>query len=229
MADHDDFARFDEAKDRLLAATGLPGLTTFSGGEVHMALSEWERLIGFAERSPVTGPWAPLLGAPWFPKKRRSDGPLDQAQCPDGPHRGPQGPNEDLGQCSQCWSPSYAMRPTDEQIGLHADDCALPISHESYCVGGGSGHAPLPVVRGFWSGMDQDIEDAHARHAPVNAPPASAPEAPAPTTGVQNAIAAAAARYEEGLTDSTEVVLADIESPDKLADDVATACAQREL
>lgn len=42
-------ARFNQLKDRLIAATGLPGLTSFHGGHVHMTLAEWERLIVLAE------------------------------------------------------------------------------------------------------------------------------------------------------------------------------------
>jgi len=71
------------------------------------------------------------------------------AECPDQPHRGPQGPNEDLGQCGKCLSFSYSKRPAGETFGLHADDCSLPVDHESYCVGGGEGHEPAEKVRGY--------------------------------------------------------------------------------
>ncbi|MFJ2420203.1 hypothetical protein [Streptomyces brevispora] len=37
--------RFNQLKDRLSAATGSLGLTSFHGGKVHMTLGEWERLI----------------------------------------------------------------------------------------------------------------------------------------------------------------------------------------
>lgn len=70
--------------------------------------------------------------------------------CPDAPHRGPQGPNEDLSQCSSCGMPSWCKRPAGETYGLHASDCSLPIDHESYCQPGGSGHPPPKKVRGFW-------------------------------------------------------------------------------
>lgn len=41
---------FNNLKDRLIAATGSPGLTSFHDGRVHMTLSEWGRLIGIIER-----------------------------------------------------------------------------------------------------------------------------------------------------------------------------------
>lgn len=72
----------------------------------------------------------------------------DPAKCKRGPHRGPQGPNEDLAQCPFCASPSYSMRPVGETFGDHLPDCSLPYWHESYCVGGGSGHPASRVVRG---------------------------------------------------------------------------------
>lgn len=71
-----------------------------------------------------------------------------EVPCPRGLHRGPEGPNEDLSQCHLCFGISYRMRPWGETFGLHADDCSLPIWHESYCKGGGSGHPPAPVIRG---------------------------------------------------------------------------------
>ena len=74
----------------------------------------------------------------------------DREHCPDGPHRGPEGPNEDLSQCSRCLSPSWAMRPDGEEFGGHIADCSLPRRHEGYCVGGGSGHPAPKVRRGFW-------------------------------------------------------------------------------
>lgn len=68
--------------------------------------------------------------------------------CPDGPHRGPEGPNEDIGLCTKCGSPHRKMRPADEEFGRHAADCSLPRRHESYCEPGGSGHPPAAVLRG---------------------------------------------------------------------------------
>lgn len=68
--------------------------------------------------------------------------------CPDGPHRGPEGPNEDLGQCSKCGHMGFAMRPGDEEFGGHLDDCALLRRHQSYCQPGGEGHPPPRVLRG---------------------------------------------------------------------------------
>lgn len=41
---------FNKLKDRLIAATGNPGLTSFRDGKVHMDISEWERLIKIAEK-----------------------------------------------------------------------------------------------------------------------------------------------------------------------------------
>lgn len=76
--------------------------------------------------------------------------------CPEGPHRGPQGPNEDLAQCPRCWSPSFASRPHGEEYGGHLPDCSLPRDHASYCVGGGSGHPAPDVVRGFCPNRQED-------------------------------------------------------------------------
>jgi len=74
----------------------------------------------------------------------------DRSACPKGPHRPPEGPNEDLAQCAECWSPTYAMRPEGETYGEHLPDCSLPLRHESYCQPGGSGHPPAVKVRGYW-------------------------------------------------------------------------------
>lgn len=68
--------------------------------------------------------------------------------CPEAPHRGPQGPNEDLGVCWLCGTPSFTRRPEGETFGNHSDDCSLPIWHESYCQPGGNGHPPAPMIRG---------------------------------------------------------------------------------
>ena len=86
-------------------------------------------------------------------------------QC--GPHRSPQGPNEDLAQCSTCWAPTFVMRPENEQFGLHADDCSLPRRHEGYCQPGGSGHPVPAIVRGYWSGMDDDVAAARERFGSI--------------------------------------------------------------
>jgi hypothetical protein len=85
-----------------------------------------------AEHNPWTFPWART--------------PIDE--CPNRPHRGPEGPNEDISQCGFCGLPSYAMRPWGETFGEHLDDCSLPVWHESYCQPGGSGHPPAKVIRG---------------------------------------------------------------------------------
>lgn len=85
---------------------------------------------------------------------------FNQTGCPDwDDHRGPEGPCEDLGQCSKCGSITFSLRPEGETIGFHAEDCSLPIRHERDCVGGGIGHPP-GIIRGYWPGMDGDIENA---------------------------------------------------------------------
>ena len=68
--------------------------------------------------------------------------------CPGAPHRGPQGPNEDLSQCGLCLMPSWSVRPAGEQFGGHLADCSLPRRHDSYCVPGGVGHPDPDVLRG---------------------------------------------------------------------------------
>lgn len=69
-------------------------------------------------------------------------------QCPNGPHRGPQGPNEDLSQCPLCLMPSFALRPDGETFGQHLPDCSLPRRHHGFCVGGGTGHPRSKQERG---------------------------------------------------------------------------------
>lgn len=99
--------------------------------------------------------WERLMAAP---EPTGGDFWLKPGECPDlDQHRPPQGPCEDLGQCPKCYLPTFAMRPENETIGFHADDCSLPARHEGYCVGGGSGHPPAEVIRGHWPGMDEDI------------------------------------------------------------------------
>ena len=75
---------------------------------------------------------------PWVP----------MSECPFGPHEGPAGPNEDIGQCPACWAPIGVMRPEGETFGYHIEDCCLPERHRGYCVGGGSGHPPAERIRG---------------------------------------------------------------------------------
>ena len=99
----------------------------------------------------------------------------DPSACPDRPHRGPEGPNEDLGQCPKCLMPSWSKRPEGETFGCHLPDCSLPVDHESFCVGGGSGHPPSRKVRGLMSrehasGFDCECHPpavglVHAAHA----------------------------------------------------------------
>lgn len=74
-------------------------------------------------------------------------------ECPDGPHRLPAGPNEDIAQCRRCWSPTWELRPEGETYGWHLADCSLPLRHESYCQPGGVGHPPAAVIRGYWPGV----------------------------------------------------------------------------
>jgi len=82
--------------------------------------------------------------------------PRDPGDCPRAPHRGPEGPCEDVAQCGLCGLPSFDLRPEGETYGFHARDCSLPLRHEGACVGGGTGHPPV-TVRGWWPGMDDDL------------------------------------------------------------------------
>ncbi len=66
--------------------------------------------------------------------------------------------------CPECGAVIGVMRPDNEQYGLHLDDCSLPLRHPGYCKPGGTGHAPVEIVRGFWPGMDDDIAEARKRH-----------------------------------------------------------------
>lgn len=68
--------------------------------------------------------------------------------CPRRPHRGPEGPNEDLSQCPLCWTISWQFRPVGETFGEHLPDCSLPYWHESFCEPGGNGHPPARKIRG---------------------------------------------------------------------------------
>lgn len=76
--------------------------------------------------------------------------PSNYYSCPASPHRGPEGPNEDLSVCQICGSISYEMRPEGETYGDHLADCSLDIKHESYCKPGGAGHPRAPTIRGYW-------------------------------------------------------------------------------
>ena len=79
--------------------------------------------------------------------------------CPEE-HRGPEGPNEDIGVCG-CGRPTWTMRPANEQHGLHLPDCSLSLRHPGRCIGGGSGHAPVETVRGWWGPTtEEDIAAA---------------------------------------------------------------------
>lgn len=88
--------------------------------------------------------WA-RLRAPVPPEGLKVEIPLT---C--GPHRGPEGPNEDLSMCRTCGSPTYALLPDGETYGDHLPDCSLPRRHESYCQPGGAGHQAAPKIRGYW-------------------------------------------------------------------------------
>lgn len=85
------------------------------------------------------------------------------SNCSKGPHRDPQGPNEDTSVCYSCGNLTWGFRPEDEQFGLHLDDCSLPQRHEGYCVEGGAGHAPVKTIRGWWPGFDEDVAEARER------------------------------------------------------------------
>lgn len=69
--------------------------------------------------------------------------------CPR-PHRWPEGPNEDTGNCPLCGFLSWELRPEGQTYGYHDADCSLPLRHESYCEGGGDGHPPAALIRGYW-------------------------------------------------------------------------------
>lgn len=88
----------------------------------------------------TTEPW------PWGDVVRPEDCSINARE----PHRPPEGPNEDVGQCPLCRSFMAVMRPWGETYGWHADDCALPIWHAGRCAPGGSGHPAAPTIRGFW-------------------------------------------------------------------------------
>lgn len=75
--------------------------------------------------------------------------------CPAAPHRGPEGPNEDLDLCRHCMSPSHRLRPEGETYGHHLPDCSLPLRHPSYCRPGGAGHPPAALIRGYWPDQEE--------------------------------------------------------------------------
>lgn len=82
--------------------------------------------------------------------KLRAHVPSDGIPLMCGPHRGPEGPNEDLSVCPTCGSPTYELRPDGETYGDHLPDCSLPRRHQSYCQPGGEGHPTAPKIRGYW-------------------------------------------------------------------------------
>lgn len=86
---------------------------------------------------------------PWY-RVSRADLADRLARCEsiNGEHRGPQGPNEDVAQCTYCGRPTYSMRPAGETFGDHLPDCSLPIGHKGYCQPGGAGHPRAKVVHG---------------------------------------------------------------------------------
>lgn len=123
-----------------------------------LALSDWER------RTAVGGPRAVEEADGWdVDEEPNEEEPM--SECPNGPHRPPQGPNEDIAQCHTCWAMTWALRPEGEQHGLHTDDCSLPQRHTGYCAPGGNGHAPAPVVWGYWGpSTEADIAAARQKH-----------------------------------------------------------------
>ncbi len=72
--------------------------------------------------------------------------------CPNGPHRVPSGPNEDVAVCPDCWGMTWVLRPDGETYGDHLADCSLPRRHEGDCKPGGQGHPRAATIRGFWPG-----------------------------------------------------------------------------
>ncbi|WP_156251001.1 helix-turn-helix domain-containing protein [Pseudactinotalea terrae] len=151
-------------RDELARVAGLAGrrLVEVLGGDGDVRVSTLARVLRAAGYGlelrvvPTEATLAQELG-PFF-------GAYLGKPCPQGPHRGPEGPNEDLATCPLCGGGSWTLRPEGETLGLHAQDCSLPVRHESRCIGGGTGHAPAPVVRGFWAGMDDEVAAARARH-----------------------------------------------------------------
>lgn len=89
--------------------------------------------------------------------------PSEPEDCARLGHGRRHGPCTDVGQCGGCGSPVPAMRPAGETYGFHADDCASEERHYGPCEPGGDGH-PVGQVRGYWPGMEDDIEQARARH-----------------------------------------------------------------
>ena len=73
---------------------------------------------------------------------------MGQPTCPREPHRGPEGPNENIAQCRLCGMPEFSMRPAGETFGEHLADCSLSVDHPSWCQPDGSGHPPSKLVRG---------------------------------------------------------------------------------
>jgi len=151
--DHDELARAGGFAGRRL-------VEVLGGGDVRVsALARVLRAAGYELELRAVPTDASSTGEP----DRLLGTHLGQS-CPKGPHRGPEGPNEDLATCPRCGRMSWALRPEGETLGLHADDCSLPRRHEGHCTHGGSGHAPAALVRGFWPGMEDDIAAARARH-----------------------------------------------------------------
>lgn len=72
--------------------------------------------------------------------------------CKYGPHRGPQGPNEDLAQCFRCGAVSHRMRAWGDTFGAHSIDCGLPIWHGDYCSRANVPHVTSALVRLAWDG-----------------------------------------------------------------------------
>lgn len=88
---------------------------------------------------------------------------VEPDDCPDGPHRGPEGPNEDLGHCLKCGMPDHWPRPDGEEYCGHLPDCSLPRRHASYCQPGGDGHPPADNTRGYFP-TPETIKDEQAEH-----------------------------------------------------------------
>ena len=59
----------------------------------------------------------------------------DSGTRPHRPHKndGPQGPNEDVGQCPRCLAIIGRLRPEGDTFGGHTPDCSLPFRHTGFC------------------------------------------------------------------------------------------------
>lgn len=113
-------------------AAGTPGNNP-AAGALHDVATQLHRILLTARIASLPGP-------------NVLDCFTNPDQCPEQPHREPQGPNEDIAQCGRCGAPTWSLRPDGEEFGGHLPDCSLPRRHTGYCTPGGNGH-PEPRVR----------------------------------------------------------------------------------